>query len=115
MQHPELGRKILDRVAEEVSDLGRVEVTPRQDGRNMTMVLGPDKKAQAAAQRKQQADEAARAAEESIEESESDAPTVDGNAVDIVANDEGVVDDVAEADEVAEDVETDEVVEGAAD
>lgn len=49
MQHPELGRRILDRVAEEVADVGRVEVMPKQDGRNMTMVLGPDKKAQAVA------------------------------------------------------------------
>jgi translation initiation factor IF-3 len=48
MQHPELGRRILDRVAEEVAHLGRVEIMPKQDGRNMTMVLGPDKKAQAA-------------------------------------------------------------------
>lgn len=46
MQHPELGRRILDRVAEEVVDVGKVEVMPKQDGRNMTMVLGPDKKAQ---------------------------------------------------------------------
>ncbi|WP_309568861.1 translation initiation factor IF-3 [Dermatobacter hominis] len=60
MQHPELGRRILDRVAEEVSHLGRVEVMPKQDGRNMTMVLGPDKKAQAAHAKKAQdtADEA---------------------------------------------------------
>lgn len=61
MQHPELGRKILDRVAEMVSDVGRVEVFPKQDGRNMTMVLGPDKKAQAAAQKRAEA-EAAEAA-----------------------------------------------------
>jgi translation initiation factor IF-3 len=46
MQHPELGRRILDRVAEEVAEVGRVEVMPKQDGRNMTMVLGPEKKAQ---------------------------------------------------------------------
>ena len=46
MQHPELGRRILDRVAEDVADVGRVEIMPKQDGRNMTMVLGPDKKAQ---------------------------------------------------------------------
>ena len=41
MQHPELGRKILDQVAEAVVDVGRVEIYPRLDGRNMTMVLGP--------------------------------------------------------------------------
>lgn len=46
MQHPELGRRILDSVAEAVSELGKVEVYPKIDGRNMTMVLGPDKKTQ---------------------------------------------------------------------
>jgi translation initiation factor IF-3 len=49
MQHPELGRRILDRVASYVVHVGRVEIFPKQDGRNMTMVLAPDKKAQAAA------------------------------------------------------------------
>ena len=64
MQHPELGRRILDRVAEEVADVGRVEVMPKQDGRNMTMVLGPDKKAQAlaSAQARKEEAEAAEAA-----------------------------------------------------
>ncbi|MBX3313466.1 MAG: translation initiation factor IF-3 [Actinobacteria bacterium] len=47
--HPELGKKILDRVADEIAHLGRVEVYPKLDGpRNMIMVLAPDKKAQAA-------------------------------------------------------------------
>jgi len=41
MQHPQLGRRILDRVAETVSHVGRVEVFPKQDGRNMVMVLVP--------------------------------------------------------------------------
>lgn len=49
MTHPELGRKILDRVVEATTHVGRVETTARQEGRQMTMVLGPDKKAQAAA------------------------------------------------------------------
>ena len=48
MQHPELGKRILDAVAADVVDSGRVEVFPKLDGRNMTMVLAPDKKAQAA-------------------------------------------------------------------
>lgn len=43
MQHPELGRKILDRVAEVVSEVGQVELYPKQDGRNMIMVLIPGK------------------------------------------------------------------------
>ena len=47
--HPELGRKILEQVEVAMKDVGRVEIFPRMDGRNMTMVLAPDKKAQAAA------------------------------------------------------------------
>ena len=41
VSHPELGRKILDQVEEAVKDVGRVEIFPRIDGRNMTMVLAP--------------------------------------------------------------------------
>ena len=55
MQHPELGRRILDRVAETVAHVGKVEIMPKQDGRNMTMVLGPDKRAQAAHKKAQEA------------------------------------------------------------
>ena len=44
VQHPELGRKILDQVAEVVDDVGKVEVYPKLDGRNMVMVLAPDKR-----------------------------------------------------------------------
>jgi len=44
MAHPELGLKILNRVAEDVGDVAVVESTPRQDGRNMTMVLHPVRK-----------------------------------------------------------------------
>ena len=60
-QHPELGRRILDRVAEGVAQVARVEVMPKLDGRNMTMVLAPDKKAKAArdAQRKAESEAAA--------------------------------------------------------
>ncbi|MEL7976252.1 translation initiation factor IF-3 [Isoptericola sp. F-RaC21] len=41
---PEMGVRLLQRLAEDVSDLGFVESMPKQDGRNMTMVLGPVKK-----------------------------------------------------------------------
>lgn len=40
-QRPELGLRILDRLAEEVAEVGVVEQMPAQEGRNMTMVLGP--------------------------------------------------------------------------
>ena len=76
MQHPELGRRILDRVAEEVAEVGKVEIMPKQDGRNMTMVLGPDKKAQAeaAAQAKKAANEESAPADDAATEPSAAAP-----------------------------------------
>jgi translation initiation factor IF-3 len=41
---PELGYRLLQRLAQDVTELGFVEFAPRQDGRNMIMVLGPHKK-----------------------------------------------------------------------
>lgn len=41
MAHTELGRRILDRVIEDLEDVATVEQLPKQEGRNMTMVLGP--------------------------------------------------------------------------
>ena len=41
---PELGYRLLQRLAADVEELGFVESTPKQDGRNMIMVLGPTKK-----------------------------------------------------------------------
>ncbi|WHT23524.1 translation initiation factor IF-3 [Crossiella sp. CA-258035] len=40
---PELGFRLLQRLAEDVADLGVVESSPKQDGRNMIMVLAPHK------------------------------------------------------------------------
>ena len=41
---PELGYNLLKRLAEDVTDIANVEFAPKQEGRNMTMVLGPTKK-----------------------------------------------------------------------
>ena len=41
--HPERGEAILQRLAEDLSELAAVEQRPTQDGRNMTMMLGPSK------------------------------------------------------------------------
>jgi translation initiation factor IF-3 len=41
--HPERGTALLDRLAEELSEVGVVEQSPLQDGRNMTMMLAPSK------------------------------------------------------------------------
>ena len=41
---PELGFRLLQKLAEDISELGFVESAPKQDGRNMIMVIGPTKK-----------------------------------------------------------------------
>ncbi|WP_456319090.1 translation initiation factor IF-3 [Georgenia yuyongxinii] len=56
---PEMGMRLLQRLAEDVSDLGSVESSPRLDGRNMTMVIGPHRKkaeAKSDQRRKREAD-----------------------------------------------------------
>lgn len=44
MSHPELGKQILDRIAEQVIPTGKIESAAKLDGRNMIMVIAPDKK-----------------------------------------------------------------------
>jgi len=44
-EHPDRGRDLLMRLAEDVKDIGAIEVQPLLEGRNMTMVLGPTKNA----------------------------------------------------------------------
>jgi len=70
-QHrPELGFRLLQRLAEDVDELGFVESAPKQDGRNMIMVLGPHRKkadAKAEARVEKETRAAARAAEEAEE------------------------------------------------
>jgi len=74
--HPELGKKILDDIAERVEDYAKIEAYPRLDGRNMTMVLGPDaKKAKA-----KKAQEAREAKERARREQEAQANGSDGAA-----------------------------------
>jgi translation initiation factor IF-3 len=43
VQHPELGEKLLRRLASDLEDLGRIESQPNLDGRNMVMVMAPRK------------------------------------------------------------------------
>lgn len=60
MAHPELGSRILDQALADLGALAKVESQARLEGRNMTMVLAPDKKAQAAEQKRLAAEEAER-------------------------------------------------------
>ncbi|MCW2815069.1 MAG: hypothetical protein JWN84_2524 [Nocardioides sp.] len=76
-QHrPELGFRLLQKLAEDVTELGFVESSPKQDGRNMIMVLGPHKKkAEAKADHLvvKAEKEAERAAHQAEEQAERDA------------------------------------------
>ena len=50
---PELGLRLLARLADDVEELGFVEATPKQDGRNMIMVLAPHRRKSDAARAKE--------------------------------------------------------------
>ena len=41
LAHVDIGRRVLDRVSEELADIGKVEMMPKLEGRNMTMVISP--------------------------------------------------------------------------
>ncbi len=76
IHHPELGKRILDNVAERVEDEAIVELYPKLDGRNMIMVLAPDKKLQKAKRKRleEEAEEARQAEATETEEDTSEAP-----------------------------------------
>lgn len=99
--HPELGKKILDQVEEAVKDVGRVEIFPRIDGRNMTMVLAPDKRAQAAAQKAAAAAAAEAAPVPTSDDTPTPIPTQSDTAAPIAA-DTPDTEAAAPADDVAE-------------
>jgi translation initiation factor IF-3 len=44
MAHTDLGRRILDRLVTDLGELAVVETMPKQEGRNMTMVIAPTRK-----------------------------------------------------------------------
>lgn len=64
MDRPQFGKKILDQVAEEVAEVGKVEMVPRLDGRNMIMVLAPDKRSGAKKENESEAADAPSAPQE---------------------------------------------------
>ena len=98
IHHPELGKRILDNVAERVADEAVVELYPKLDGRNMIMVLAPDKKLQKA-KRKRLEEEAEQARQAAAEEDASDASAETEASVD--------TDEVSETPPVEASVETD--------
>ena len=78
---PELGYRLLQRLAEDVIELGTVESAPKQDGRNMIMVLAPTKKKAEAKAEQRRARTAA--AETSAETSVETSPEASTEAADV--------------------------------
>jgi translation initiation factor IF-3 len=75
--HPERGRDLLLRLAEDVKEIGAIESQPLLDGRNMVMVLGPTKNAGV---KRHAEDEDAQRSEEAVQgdgQREADAPADD--------------------------------------
>ena len=87
MAHPELGSKILDDVLNVVGEYVKVETQARLEGRNMSMVLSPDKKALEVPKAPKpgspppdaDSDVAARPAGDSVPEPAAAAPAPDAN------------------------------------
>ena len=42
MQHVDLGKKLMDRIIEDVKDIGKVETSPKFEGKQMIMVIQPN-------------------------------------------------------------------------
>ena len=114
---PELGFRLLQRLAEDVIELGFVESQAKQDGRNMIMVLGPTKKkAEAKAEQRKRRDqaEASSAAARPVRpgEVEQDQPGLQAAPVELVVE-AAPVEPVVEAAPVEPTVEAEPVVEAA--
>ncbi len=86
MQHKDIGLDRLQQIAKDLSDIAKIEVPPRHAGRQVTLILAPDKPKIEAIKRKQAAEEAAKKpaqAEEAEAEAENapQADQVDGGQV----------------------------------
>lgn len=87
MAHPDIGREMLEQIAELLRDIAIVEQKPLMEGRALSLILAPDPKAMKAA--KQEADRAQKRAErEKAAPSEQAADTADGERDDIADDDE---------------------------
>jgi translation initiation factor IF-3 len=86
VQHPELGEKLLVRLAGDLDELGRIESQPNLDGRNMVMVMAPKKDAAPKGEAKS---EASSSEVPSSEVPSSEVPSSEaGSAVGVEAKDE---------------------------
>ncbi len=78
--HPERGRDLLMRLAEDVKEIGQVESPPLLDGRNMVMVLGPTKNAGVTKEDDAKAEETQRSQETVQSDGDRQAASPEGDA-----------------------------------
>lgn len=103
---PELGFRLLQRLADDVQDLGFVESAPKQDGRNMIMVLGPHKKKTEAMAEARAAADARKAERLGRGPAADQADDVEGGVAEVEETEAvEAADDVAEAAEVEQPAE----------
>ena len=74
MAHPELGKRILDQIADQLTPGAKVEAAPKLDGRNMVMVLAPDKRARGSAAAKTDASQPSGGAPETQQRTQEQQP-----------------------------------------
>ncbi len=97
MAHPELGSKILDAVLEQLGSLAKVETYARLEGRNMTMVLAPEKKVAPRPSRSERAERTSPATDTAptdhpTETAQADSPVADSPPNDTTATAESPAD-----------------------
>jgi len=106
MAHPEIGRQMLDQIAEQLSDIAVIEQKPLMEGRVLSMLLAPTAVLKAAQQAQKAA--AQRAAQSGTTSTKPDAAAAAPVAEEeVVAEEELVEDSSAEVEEI-EDTEADE-------
>lgn len=104
---PELGYRLLQRLATDVEDLGFIESNPKQDGRNMIMVLGPHKKKTEAMAEAREAQAARKAERQGLSATDEEAPSEEA-ALDEAQTTEVVSDEAPSEEAAAEEAGSDE-------
>jgi translation initiation factor IF-3 len=89
MAHTELGRKILDRLVQDLGETVVVEAMPKQEGRNMIMVISPSKRWLDSLAKQRRADERTTAEAAPAEGAASDGSPAEVSAEAAPASDEG--------------------------
>jgi translation initiation factor IF-3 len=107
MAHPEIGRQMLDQIAEQLSDIAVIEQKPLMEGRVLSMLLAPTAKVLKAAQQAQKA-AAQRAAQSGTTSTKPDAAAAAPVAEEEVVAEEELVEDSSPEVEGIEDTEADE-------